>query len=1240
MEKPGLIRMLLINHSLLPNRIDEIPLDDHTIFLSQNMSGKTSTMTLVPFFWGAQMREIVREKNRDFISFYLPTNASYIAYEYRNHAGQVRSVVAHPSTSVTGQRTIQYRFIRGPLSQEMFIVRAGDTIVFVKNADFEAHLRSQGHKPASRLVTSTQNYRGIIQGRFDLLHGTDTVTRELVHDFGVGTRRAPLTDVEKMFLATLSNKFTLRDLLSVVAGNAVQAENTKISVLGGEKTSEHDRKPQEFEAYMAAMEKGDRFEEARVLKTGVETMREGYARTYAALKIKAGYVNTDLQASQAALRKIESKIQEYSQEKTERLSNITQRLSEIRGLLNAANTTLQNYAKQEADLLRRGADKAEDIVAGIASKTTRLLYLENELDSLMATSADAVRDLRMMFSENELKIEKALSQNENDLRNQKDSLINVHNIAVEQAREAAELEIKGSEDTFSSHYKDIEDGLIAAEHAREVAIQASMHIVVSNDLVKTVDAAKEAVILHKQQLENASQEALTARRAERVSETNFNVAEAHKKSAQNILESKDALKIKRHDELYPADGTFLSFIKKKRPERLGDLSKILYPSIFSNKNLNPMEGDDDNSIFGITLNLGSLSASITIDEEEQERLLKEAISDVEHAKQSLEEAVKATKTAAAIFHKCKEDTAKAEKIEQMSRQTFHKYENALVEAKGEVRREHDRISDIRKAELSAATVRVNGEKTRLNNAKRDHADVLNALKQKHNEKRSSLQKKHQADVDAILLRLSDVKKDAEAAIRKNKLLMQEAEQKTGIDPERIKAVQAEVQSLKSEIKFAESKRQDMNAWLSFVETIKPQMEKENAAVERFNVAITTVQQEKEQVTQAFTTTEEGLVKQKTEERTQRDRLEETFKRASGFLDVPENAPDEPCLEKGLAPSVSVQDAIDNMRELARSIKSSDLKFNSIVNRLMEELKSKEGPVSEFFRLRHDNDTRTGFISLNDWFSGEHEAIRDSILESLRIMCQPIAEAFTRLKEMNDEARNAGRRLTKQIKETTRFKNIKSVDLVVKSALTDQPFWPDFENFSMVNQKFNSDIIRDEKSVLELNEALMRLMKHWKHEGAPVIDIKDMLYVEGRLTEGNQVHELTQDTKIENVSSEGGQTVIRLILLCAAFNLIRKDTQTRFVWCVDEIGRLDRDNSKALIGMLSDHNIVLVTASPDADAKVRAEFANRISFRKVLGADGKERVSLISSGNTEQGGARNGIREWNDDEHLVYRSEVQ
>jgi hypothetical protein len=189
-QTPGLTRMFVVNAKPFSGRIEEIPLDSHTVFIAENGSGKTVMIKLLPLFYGEEPRDVVPSHEQcNFFGLYLPTVASYIAFEYVNHAGETRSVIMHSDPIGSA---LQYRFVRGPLAREMFLKDPDGEFDWVQSADLESHLREAGFPVSRRLVTSCRGYRSIIQGAPDTTSSASDrgFHAELAQDYGLGTRKA------------------------------------------------------------------------------------------------------------------------------------------------------------------------------------------------------------------------------------------------------------------------------------------------------------------------------------------------------------------------------------------------------------------------------------------------------------------------------------------------------------------------------------------------------------------------------------------------------------------------------------------------------------------------------------------------------------------------------------------------------------------------------------------------------------------------------------------------------------------------------------------------------------------------------------------------------------------------------------------------------------------------------------------------------------------------------------------
>lgn len=114
----GLVRTYLFD-SYLPNAFTEIELEGgNTNLTGENGAGKTSTLNLIPIFYGARPDRLIdRAANKkSFVNYYLPHHRSMIVYEYHSPVGPCCVVLYR----MPNQDTHCFRFVQGNAKQTIF----------------------------------------------------------------------------------------------------------------------------------------------------------------------------------------------------------------------------------------------------------------------------------------------------------------------------------------------------------------------------------------------------------------------------------------------------------------------------------------------------------------------------------------------------------------------------------------------------------------------------------------------------------------------------------------------------------------------------------------------------------------------------------------------------------------------------------------------------------------------------------------------------------------------------------------------------------------------------------------------------------------------------------------------------------------------------------------------------------------------------------------------------------------
>lgn len=197
----GLIKVYLFD-SYLPNAFTEIDLEGgNTNLTGGNGAGKTSTLNLIPIFYGAPpVRLIDRSANKkNFANYYLPHPRSMIVYEYRSPVGPCCVVLYR----TPNQDTHCYRFIQGTAKQTIF---SEEVIAFHKEHKNCKALFEELQKIGiytSRQIDSSLDYVGVLTNDKARLNKSHTL-RDLAITFSLCGKGHEMKHIHALTQITMS----------------------------------------------------------------------------------------------------------------------------------------------------------------------------------------------------------------------------------------------------------------------------------------------------------------------------------------------------------------------------------------------------------------------------------------------------------------------------------------------------------------------------------------------------------------------------------------------------------------------------------------------------------------------------------------------------------------------------------------------------------------------------------------------------------------------------------------------------------------------------------------------------------------------------------------------------------------------------------------------------------------------------------------------------------------------------
>lgn len=1198
--KYQLRRMVLVNAGTnmhVPSgRITAIDPRGGAAVLGDNGVGKTTTLRILPLFFGHLPSQIVAtgQGQEPMVRFVLPTDASAVAFEYQRGSDSeddIRLVVIrrrHDDPDVPVYRLYRCRF-----RKELFV----DDGRFLDDDETQLKATALGIQTTSKL--STSEYRAVI-----LRTPATSKEKERLRRYSLEWSFGPkqLDNLDRLVAAMVKKHINFTDIVQVAVGLVQQdlghgSERAKLTFKQGKgpierwlknrdacadafklapriaelegDLKEHRAAEARFRARRAdvAAVRTARATERTELSKTIEVMVTARAQTVEALALErptlaqaASHAGTAASTAKSDYDEQATQASYFENQRAAHWETQVQDLPSLR--LNKRTIDQQVAAAQSA--YAEATAKYADLAHEVRTKTTeRSLSLEQEkqphrdrltrtLEQISAAEEASRKEAGVLQAERRQQLDETLEplveqRGTWELRK-----------ASPAASEAAQKEAEQANDRLSAHLE--AKGKADQEHSRAEA---------------AVLAARQAFSNQEQAIRDAKAECV---------------------SATASLEGARLL-------LTPNPGTLLAALRGHGDDAWKrTLAKVINPALLERDDLDPTTVEDAaQTIYGWQLSTGVIASPDWVDD----ALAKKVVDAAEAREGAAQAHLLSLQDALTGKGRALKEAEQTMGIAQaglgvLGGQTETLKTN-LATARLRVQTEKREAVTLAASELARLKDDIDAIKLQQRNLQTQFADELGGIKKANEIQRAEGKRLQEEAIAAINASIARLGTELKATLESFAAQLAEHLTSAGVDVKRLEALKSEAARITQEVVDREEKEPMVNRWRAWVAA---------GGSSRVQTLKQTAQQAQEASRQRAAELAEFDAKAQTATTEYDSALSAKNKRLAEVddeLEVLTGLDDE--FDDYQATGQSVIDTKTTAKELRGLVRADQAMLDKVetsikqrFSTLRQALTGKDNAVRELVEASLErvsegsNISRAAELCISYKFIGPQ--IANDVNITLKTLLANIGAFQKAIQSFEKEVGAFNRRLQEGLTGVRCFERIKDLRLDIITNFENLGFYKKLARMDDIVRQHANEFGKDYTRELPPDEtarALGDFVSVLSADGSVEVNLSSHITLNGGVTDNGQRKEFKRASELENISSEGLTSLILITLMTALLNTIRGAEPVHVPWVTDEVGKFDPKNFLALMRMLQDNRIDVVTASPELGPAQQAMFSQRYLF---------------------------------------------
>ncbi|QUM84406.1 ATP-binding protein [Moritella sp. 28] len=1197
-----LCRTTYLIDSFWPGKLLELNNTGNIKVAGTNGAGKTTLLKLPMLFWGARPGRIV-ERNankKSFAAYYLPRKTSYIIFDYQRPNGTDTPQLCHVLIKSDGDKLL-YRFIDHPFDIKMYLDESGNIF---GDDEIKRNYRTQHRCEISSLL-SVDEYAKVIQNHRDL--GGKKSLRTLQQRFSMS--QSPIKHIEKVVTSVfnkISNFDVIKQMIIEISQDAISSEMLSHNVtdmVNIDKT-DIDSWLADLHSSQAILNLEDKILSSLTDIDSLIEIKKDLQHLHHLADIYQQKCSQDQDTAGTRLKDVLLELTDLKEAHRQQVLTIEDACHDEEKAHREIKHDLDKLEQEKIDFEDDEAATYEQRGSELSDFTLRLINLNNEKTQLSEKSADLSRTFTEQQQKQELDFNKHEQQLTNEISSQRQQLTTA--LSENKLRYATlESELRTQTQTLIDQLTEKKTPL---EHTK-----ISLNLQLKQPQIDP-ELADQSLQLQ----QNLSQ--CRRRISERQEAYNRVSSESQslRQKQHQALQTNDRLKIELNHLaqqqrdvqtlLSPAKGSLHAFLVEHVPNWQSNIGRVINPELLKHLHLEPellaaftdaaKQSDTETALtqvqdfYGIKINLNALEHVSFTDSAlaEKEQHISAQIgakkSELEQLQQALE--------------RLNKDVEELDKQLMSSKQLLFKQTQLLTSLVNE----EDELNSKLEQHKTLAIARVQTEladtelllvqaQQALSQAKVDYQSRHNELNNERLSVHCQLETDYNQRIDSYQSSLDNLRNEAQVEAQRIADALQAALSDAGINASIFNALEAKIKQTMKAVENAKVFQQKADKYNSWLETSWSQVEPGRERLRRLDAAIQRFQQQLKDKHQDYQQSTDKLE----QEKTQLDKLvTDLVLQLKGLDNSLVKLADYPAIKHDDLPEYTV----NNISKLTNSqislLGKQQSNVLSSVSKISSELKrySKSTLQIGWLENRIESDPEMVNYRLEEAInSGEQlsyvlknaKLLQTSTTHEVELRANDILSIYTHLSNFDRNITRTGRKLSSHMNGKQFFTALGDIKIAIRTKMDKLGYWKQLEN---VNEAFeayqaNTELTHDrsipQNLIDSLDELSAVLPKNNNMQHNELFDIEFTIVENGRTTRA------TTPKELEDVSSTGLSYLALITFFTGLTTMLRPDASTVITWPVDELGELHSENIQAMLEMLNQHGIQIITASPSTDKSV-------------------------------------------------------